>query len=78
MGGLFGGGSGSGSGSTSAKIVAGGYPDDGAKPFPTSASDTAVKRIRQTLQARSGRTSTNLAGDAGTRPYFAQFLGNTG
>lgn len=36
----------------------------------------SAKRRRQQIMARSGRTSTNLVGNPGTRTYQNSFLGN--
>lgn len=75
MGGLFSGGS--GGQASKPTIIAGGFADDGAKELPTAASAQVTRRIQQQITARSGRTSTNLS-QPGTRPYLANYLGNTG
>lgn len=36
----------------------------------------SAKRKRQALMARSGRSSTNLTGNPGTRSYQSSFLGS--
>lgn len=65
-------------GKTAAAI--GPYPDDGARRMPTSTSATtleAARNARLGISARGGRTSTRLAGSAGTQSYVNNFLGGT-
>lgn len=44
--------------------------------YNSPAQIEAAKRKRQELMARSGRTSTNLTGNPGTRAYANSFLGS--
>lgn len=91
MGSLFGGSSGSRSGDSSqpnsttvtplspAPVALGPYPDDGAKRMPTANSPSAIaaaRKKRTQITQRSGRESTRLVNDAGTRSYQNSFLGS--
>lgn len=56
-------------------LIAGGYPDDGARHMPIYGEDARVaKQLRDALVSRSGRRSTDLTG---TRTYVSSFLGST-
>lgn len=55
------------------------FEADKPQIMPVYNSPTQVesaKRKRQELMARSGRTSTNLTGNPGTRSYSNSFLGS--
>jgi hypothetical protein len=56
------------------------YADDKVQRMPVlnSASQlAAARKMVRTMSARSGRTSTKLASDAGMRPYIASLMGST-
>ena len=55
------------------------YPDDGIRGAPGWLNPFALEaaRDRRLAAAKSGRSSTNLSGQAGTRPYVNTFLGGT-
>ena len=84
MGGLFGGGSPAPAPvqQTVAPAPApalGPYPDDAAKRMPVYNSTSAIaagRKKRDQITARSGRESTRLVSDAGTRSYQSSFLGS--
>lgn len=44
--------------------------------YNSPAQVESAKRKRQELMARSGRTSTNMTGNPGTRAYSNSFLGS--
>ena len=81
MGGLFGG---SPAPAPAPQTVAptpalGPYPDDAAKRMPVYNSPSSVaagRKKRDQITARSGRESTRLVSDAGTRSYQSSFLGS--
>lgn len=80
MGGLFGGGSPAPAPQTVAPVAAlGPYPDDSAKRMPvvnSPSSIAAARKKRDQITSRSGRESTRLVSDAGTRSYQSSFLGS--
>ncbi len=81
MAGLFGGGT---PAPAPAQTVAptpalGPYPDDAAKRMPVYNSPSSIaagRKKRDQITARSGRESTRLVSDAGTRSYSNSFLGS--
>lgn len=55
------------------------YADDKVQHMPLLDSASALRaaqKLQRQLQARTGRGSTRLVSDAGTRPYVASLLGN--
>jgi hypothetical protein len=80
MGGLFGGGQQAAPAQTVAATPAlGPYPDDAAKRMPvvnSPSSIAAARKKRDQITSRSGRESTRLVSDAGTRGYANSFLGS--
>jgi hypothetical protein len=75
-----GGGSGSAAGGASnVRGLSKEFKADNPQPMPiynSPAQLEAARRKRMEIMARSGRTSTNLTGNPGTRSYQNSFLGN--
>lgn len=60
-------------------LVVGPYPDDGAMRMPVSNSPNSIaaaRKKRDRIVTRSGRESTRLVSDTGTRSYTNSFLGS--
>lgn len=60
--------------------IIGPYPDDNVRRMPVVNSPNSIeagRRRRREIMARSGRTSTRLVSEAGTRAYTGTLLGNT-
>ena len=84
MSGLFGGGGGQAAAPVAQTVAPaapalGPYPDDSAKRMPVYNSTSAIaagRKKRDAITARSGRESTRLVSDAGTRSYQSSFLGS--
>jgi hypothetical protein len=79
-GGITGGGSGGGTGVKNPVTGSSGeFADDGATRMPVINSKTSIeagRRQRREIAARSGRSSTRMVSEAGTRAYVGSLLGN--
>lgn len=79
MSGIFGGGAKPQAAPVPKTVALGPYPDDGAKRMPVANSPAIIaagKKKRDQITARSGRESTRLVSDSGTKSYQNSFLGS--